>query len=120
MAFDFNVDVKLTDVNDSSQSQFINTTIATAPPGVKQLRGQWRGASVIVPSSGGEFDWDGRPGHEVAFVFDGPSSGARLVLGLNDFVGPGGSLPPRGSKGGGSVTDPDNPQFLGDVNWEIT
>ncbi|MER7585211.1 hypothetical protein [Kitasatospora sp. NPDC097691] len=120
MSFDFNVDVKLTDDNDSTSSQFINMTIESAPPGIERLLGEWRGASVFIPASQGEFDWDGRPGHAVAFVFDGLSSNARLVLGLNDFVGSSGGLPQRGSTGGGVVTDPDNPQFLGDVTWEIT
>src|SRR5260221_3525918 len=45
----------------------------------QQLTGTWRGGSVFVPSSGGEFTWDGRAGHEVAFVFDGPSTGSQVV-----------------------------------------
>jgi hypothetical protein len=118
--FDFNVDIKLTDANDSSQVQFINATIAVVAPGVQQLSGDWRGASVFVPSSGGGFDWDGRPGQGAAFFFDGPSSNTRLVLDLLGFVGPGGTLPPRGATGAGSVMDPTNPSFLGDVLWEIT
>ncbi len=118
--FDFNVDVKLTDVNDPGSVQFINMTIGSVPPGADRLLGDWRGASVFLPSSEGEFDWDGRPGQGAAFVFDGPSAGSRLVLGLNDFVDPGGGLPRRGASGGGAVTDPDDPSFLGDVRWEIT
>jgi hypothetical protein len=117
---DFNVDVRLTDANDPDSVQFINMTIGSVPSGADRLLGEWRGASVFVPSSGGEFDWDGRPGQGTAFVFDGPSAGARLVLGLLDFVDPGGGLPARGASGNGSVTDPDNPGFLGDVKWEIT
>lgn len=120
MAFDFNVDVKLTDANDASSVQFINMTIGTAPSGAQRLLGDWRGASVFVPSAGGEFDWDGRPDQRVAFVFDGPSANGRMVLGLQDFAKPGGGLPPRGATGGGSVLDPDNPSFLGDVRWQIT
>jgi hypothetical protein len=118
--FDFKVDVRLTDENDPTSSQFLNMTIGSVPPGATRLLGEWRGASVYVPSSGGEFDWDGRPGQGAAFVFDGPSAGSRLVLGLNDFVAPGGGLPPRGATGGGAVTDPNNPAFLGTVRWEIT
>lgn len=73
--FDFNVDVKLTDENDPSSSQFINMTIGSVPPGATRLLGEWRGASIFVPSSGGEFEWDGRPGQGAAFVFDGPRQG---------------------------------------------
>jgi len=119
MPFDFNVDVKLTDANDPSQIQFINMTIASAPPGAQRLIGEWRGASVFIPASRGEFDWDGRPGHHVAFVFDGLSSDTKLVIGLLDFATPQGELPKRGAKGDGSVTDPVNPSFLGTINWEI-
>jgi hypothetical protein len=117
---DFNVDVRLIDANDPDSVQFINMTIDSVPPGADRLLGDWRGASVFVPSSGGEFDWDARPGQGTAFVFDGPSADGRLVLGLLDFIDSGGGLPPRGASGNGSVTDPDNPRFLGDVKWEIT
>ena len=120
MAFDFNVDVKLTDANDPSQVQFINMTIGVAPVGAQQLRGQWRGDLIFVPSSSGEFDWDGRPGQHVAFIFDGPSVAAQIVLGLNDFANSHGGLPGRGASGGGSVLDPTNPSFIGTVRWEIT
>lgn len=120
MPFDFNVDVRLTDDNDPDSVQFINMTIGSVPAGADRLLGDWRGAAVFLPSSSGEFDWDGRSGQQVAFVFDGPSAGSRLVLGLNDFAAPGGGLPHRGATGGGAVTDPDNPQFLGTVKWEIT
>lgn len=120
MAFDFNVDVRLTDVNDPSSVQFLNMTIASVPSGADRLTGEWRGASVFVPSGSGEFDWDGRPGSPGALVFDGPSAGGRLVVGLNGFVAPGGGLPGTGATGGGTVVDPDNPQFLGDITWEIT
>ena len=119
MAFDFNVDVRLTDENDPSQVQFINMTIDIVPPGAQQLRGDWRGASVFVPSAGGEFDWDDRPGQHVAFVFDGPSASAQIVLGLNDFSDPQGGLPQTGATGGGTVLDPVSPSFLGTVRWEI-
>ncbi|MEV0360824.1 hypothetical protein AB0H71_32680 [Nocardia sp. NPDC050697] len=120
MAFDFNVDVRLTDANDPTSVQFINMTIGSAPPGADRLSGDWRGASVLIPADSGEFDWDDRPGMGTAFVFDGPSADARLVLGLLDFRAPGGGLPPRGASGAGSVTDPDDPQFLGDVTWKVT
>jgi hypothetical protein len=120
MPFDFNVDVRLTDVNDADSVQFINMTIGSVPAGSDRLLGDWRGAAVFVPSSAGEFDWDGRPGQGVAFVFDGPSAGARMVLGLSGFVAFNGGLPPRGAKGSGSVVDPDDPQFLDEVIWEIT
>jgi hypothetical protein len=120
MSFDFNVDVRLTDATDPNSVQFLNMTIGTVPPGADRLHGEWRGASAFVPSSGAEFDWDGRPGHGTAFVFDGASADGRLVLGLNDFVSAGGGLPRRGAMGGGSVTDPKNPQFLGDVTWSVT
>ena len=120
MSFDFNVDVRLTDVNDPDSVQFINMTIESVPSGSDRLLGEWRGASVFVPASEGEFDWDGRPGQGTAFVFDGLSADARLVLSLLDFVATSGGLPPRGATGGGSVLDPNNPQFLGDINWEIT
>lgn len=116
---DYNVDVQLTDSADPKSVQFINMTIGSAPPGVKQLRGEWRGASVFVPSAHGEFDWDGRPGQNVAFVFDGPSAGARLVVGLNDFATSQGGLPQRGATGGGTVLDPANPAFLGTIRWCI-
>src|SRR5262245_25058172 len=120
MPFDFNVDVKLTDANDPSSVQFINMTIEVVPPGAQQLSGEWRGASVFVPSSSGEFDWDARPGQNVAFVFDGRASGTRMVLGLAEFGSSSGGLPATGDNGGGSVLDPNNPAFLGDVRWEIT
>ncbi|MFD4415973.1 hypothetical protein [Streptomyces sp. NPDC058476] len=120
MAFDFNVDVRLTDDSDSSSVQFINMTIESAPPGVDQLTGEWRGASVFVPSDSGEFDWDGRPDSQGALVFDGPSADGRVVVGLNDFVAPGGGLPSTGATGGGTVVDPNSSQFLGDITWEIT
>lgn len=120
-SFDFNVDVKLTDVDDPTNFQYINMTIGSAPPGSTRLVGTWRGASVFVPSSGGEFDWDGRPAQREAFAFDGPSAGSRLVLGLNDFAAPGGGLPQRGATGGGAVVDPSNPgSFLNTISWEIT
>jgi hypothetical protein len=119
MPFDFNVDVKLTNANDPSQVQFINMTIVSAPAGVQQLSGEWRGAPVFVRSSGGDFDWDGRPGLG-AFVFDGPANNARFVLGLVDFAGPGGTLPSTGATGTGSLSDPDDPSFTGDVRWEVT
>ncbi|HZF91432.1 hypothetical protein [Streptomyces sp.] len=120
MHFDFNVDVRLTDANNPGSVQSINMTIGSAPAGSDRLRGDWRGVPGFLPSSSGEFDWDGRQGHRVVFAFDGPSAGSRLVLGLNDFAAPGGGLPGRGARGGGAVTDPDNPQFLGTVRWEIT
>jgi hypothetical protein len=120
MPFDFNVDVKLTDEDDPSLVQFINMTIDVVPVGAQQLRGEWRGASVFVPSTGGEFDWDGRPNQNEAFVFDGSSAGARLVLGLNDFSDSQGGLPNRGATGGGSVLDPTNPAFLNTIICEIT
>ncbi|MFI9508115.1 hypothetical protein [Nocardia sp. NPDC052566] len=120
MAFDFNVDVKLTDAADPDSVQFINMTIDAVPAGVTQLSGTWRGASVFVPASNGEFDWDGRPGHEVAFVFDGSSSGARLVLGLLGFIGASGKLPGRGTTGDGEVLDPTQPAFRGEVRWKVT
>lgn len=120
MSPDFNVDVRLTDVNDPDGVQFINMTIDSAPPGTDHLLGEWRGTQLFVPSSAGEFDWDGGSGQGTAFVFDGPSAGARLVLGLLDFKASTGGLPTSGATGTGSVTDPDNPQFLGDVTWEVT
>ncbi|MEV6392963.1 hypothetical protein [Nocardia xishanensis] len=120
MAFDFNVDVELTDANDPASVQFINMTIESAPAGSDRLLGEWRGASVFVPAESGEFDWDDRPGAGTAFVFDGASADARLVLGLLDFRAPGGGLPGRGTSGAGSITDPDDPQFLGDIKWRIT
>jgi hypothetical protein len=101
MPFDYNVDVKLTDANDSSQVQFINMTIVSAPAGVQQLSGEWRGAPLMVRSSGGDFDWDGRPALG-AFVFDGRAPSARFVLGLKDFAGRGGTLPSTGATGTGS------------------
>ncbi|MGW1077867.1 hypothetical protein [Streptomyces sp. NPDC002537] len=119
-AFDFNVDVKLTDVSDPNRFQFINMTIASVPPGATQLRGTWRGASVFVPSTSGEFDWDGRSGHEVAFVFDGPAMNARVVVGLLNFIGAPGRLPGRGATGGGEVLDPDQPSFREEITWRIT
>lgn len=120
MAFDFNVDVKLTDTSDPSVFQYVNLTIATVPAGATQLRGTWRGASVFVPSTGGEFDWDGRPGHEVAFVFDGPSGSGRVVIGLLDFIGASGKLPARGAGGAGEVLDPNSPTFREEITWKIT
>jgi hypothetical protein len=118
--FDFNVDVKLTDKNNRTSVQFINMTIANVVPGVQQLRGTWRGAPVFVPSSGGEFEWDGRPGQDLALVYDGPAAELRLVLGLTGFKAQNGGLPARGAKGGGTVSDPSRPTFRGDVLWEIT
>jgi hypothetical protein len=120
MSFDFNVDVRLTDKNDPDSVQFINMTIGTVAGGADRLLGDWRGASVFVPSSEGEFDWDGRPDQQVAFIFDGPSAGARLVLGLQGFVDANGALPSTGDSGTGEVLDPNNPGFLGEVIWEIT
>ncbi|MGW2256076.1 hypothetical protein ACWCXH_38935 [Kitasatospora sp. NPDC001660] len=116
----YNVDVKLTDAGDPNAFQFINMNISAIPPGATQLRGYWRGASAFIPSSGGEFDWDGRPGQEVAFIFDGPSSDARLVLDLQDFISPQGGLPEIGATGGGNILDPNTPTFLGNIHWEIT
>ena len=120
MPFDFNVDVKLTDVNDPTNVQFINMTIGTVPPGAQRLSGDWRGASVFVPSSSGEFDWDGRPSQQVAFIFDGPSADGRMVLGLQDFVNAQGGLPRRNATGNGFILDPTDPLFRGQVTWLIT
>ena len=119
MALDFNVDVKLTDSIDPSRVQFINMTIVSAPLGAQKLSGEWRGVPVMVRSSGGEFDWDGSPGLG-AFIFDGPADDARFVLGLKECSGPGAALPSTGAKGNGSLSDPDDPSFAGNVTWEIT
>lgn len=118
-AFQYNIDLKLRADAAPHTVEFINMTIEVVPPGAQQLRGTWRGPGNLVPSTGGEFDWDGRVGHQVAFVFDGPSAGARLVVGLLHFIGPGG-LPTAGISGGGSITDPNNPQFLADITWTVT
>lgn len=120
MPFDFNVDVRLNDDSDPQQTQYINLTIEVVTPGVQQLSGTWRGASVFVPSSSGEFLWDGRPDQMEAFVYDGPVSGGRFIMGLNDFTDGSGGLPPRGASGGGAITDPVNPTFLATITWEIT
>jgi hypothetical protein len=55
----YNADVKITDRVNPGRSQFINLTIANVQPGAERLQGEWRGAG-FVPSSGGEFNWDGR------------------------------------------------------------
>jgi hypothetical protein len=118
--FDFNVDVQLSARHDPSRVQFVNMTIASVPPGADELSGQWRGGSVFVPSSGGDFDWAGRSPVEAAFVFDGPAADARLVLTLESFVAPSGGLPRRGATGQGAVSHPVNPILSLDINWKIT
>ncbi|WP_424887796.1 hypothetical protein [Streptomyces sp. XH2] len=115
----YNVDVKLAVRNDPDRSQFINMTIDSVPTGSTRLRGTWRGARVFVPSQGGEFNWDGRAGQELVEAFDGPASAARVVLGLEKFVGAPGKLPGRGSNGTGVVFDPDDPAFRLDITWRI-
>jgi hypothetical protein len=121
-AFGFNVDVKLTDANDPTSFQFINITIANVPPGAQVLTGTWRGASVFVPSSGGDFLWqvtaDGSTA--VATAFDGPISLKRYVLILTPFIGPNGGLPQRGAQGTATVINPDDQSMLGDATWVIT
>ncbi|CAM5563575.1 hypothetical protein [Streptomyces abikoensis] len=116
----YNVDVKLTDKNDPGRSQFINMTIDTVPSGATKLRGTWRGASVFVPSAKGDFLWDGRAGQEFAEAYDGPESGARVVLGLQKFIGAPGKLPGRGASGAGLVLNPDDPAFRLDITWRIS
>ncbi|MFE6777815.1 hypothetical protein [Streptomyces sp. NPDC057702] len=117
-AFDFNVDVKLTVKADPSRTQFVNMTITTVPPGAQQVDGTWRGASVFVPSTGGDFLWDGRPGQDVAFLSDSATN--KVVVGLAGFVGSPGKLPGRGKSGTGEVIDPVQPQFREAITWKIT
>ncbi|MFE0186701.1 hypothetical protein [Streptomyces sp. NPDC058989] len=117
-AFDFNADVKLTVKANPSKVQFVNMTIGTVPGGADQLDGTWRGASVFVPSTGGNFHWDGRPGQQVAFLSDGATG--KVVVGLLGFIGAPGKLPGRGASGNGEVIDPVNPQFREAITWKIT
>jgi hypothetical protein len=118
MPSDYNVDVRLRDANDASRVQFINMTANVVPPEV--VRGSWRGASVFVPSSGGEFEWDGQTAH----FFDGTVASRRIVLDLVRFADSSGQLPQSGATGSGMISDgnedPDRPVFIGDVTWEIT
>ncbi|WP_438488908.1 hypothetical protein [Streptomyces sp. S186] len=114
----FNADVKLTVESDPSRTQFVNMTIDSVPGGADQLDGTWRGASVFVPSTGGSFHWDGRPGQDVAFLLDGATG--NVTVSLLGFVGATGKLPGRGATGHGEVLDPVTKQFLDAIVWKIT
>ncbi|MFF4603719.1 hypothetical protein ACFY12_13410 [Streptomyces sp. NPDC001339] len=114
----YNVDVQLTVKDDPSRVQFVNMTIKTVTTGADQLDGEWRGASVFVPSTGGTFHWDGRAGQEFTAHLD--SATGKLVLTLDHFIGSPRKLPGRGASGEGFVLDPFNPGFREDILWKIT
>ncbi|QKW51555.1 hypothetical protein [Streptomyces buecherae] len=117
VAFDFNVDVRLTVKADPGRFQFVNMTIGTVPGGATQLDGTWRGASVFVPSTGGDFHWDGT-GQGSAILEDSATN--KAVVGLLGFRGAPGKLPGTGASGNGEVLDPVNPQFREAITWKIT
>jgi hypothetical protein len=80
-------------------------TIVSAPAGVQQLSGEWRGAPLMVRSSGGDLDWEGRPALG-AFVSMAEPLARDLCLASNIYFAGRAGRSHDGSHGNWIMSDP--------------